>query len=117
TSSAHFALLDRKEGRPWATKLPFPTMCVSRVTTTDSVTGTVFDRLYRYRHGYYNHAEREFRGFGMIEETDSESFDRFQASGATNVVDATVFQAPVRTRTWYHTGAYVRGATILRQFA
>ena len=42
TSSAHFALLDRKEGRPWATKLPFPTMCVSRVETTDTVTGSNF---------------------------------------------------------------------------
>ena len=117
TSSAHFALLDRKEGRPWVTKLPFPTMCVSRVETTDLVTGSTFTRLYRYRHGYYDHIEREFRGFGMVEETDSESFDNFQASGASNVVDQTVFQAPVRTRTWYHTGAFIRGATILRQFA
>jgi RHS repeat-associated protein len=117
TSSAHFALLDRKDGRPWVTKLPFPTMCVSRVETTDTVTGSTFTRLYRYRHGYYDHIEREFRGFGMVEETDSESFDNFQASGASNVVDQTVFQAPVRTRTWYHTGAFIRGATILRQFA
>lgn len=52
----------------------------------------------------------------MVEETDSESFDNFQASGGT-IVDETVFQAPVRTRSWYHTGAYIRGAGILRQFA
>jgi RHS repeat-associated protein len=115
--SAHFALLDRRDGRPWATKLPFPTQCVSRVETTDTVTGARFVRLYRYRHGYYDHAEREFRGFGMVEETDTESFDDFQASGASNIVDETVFQAPVRTRTWFHTGAYIRGVGILRQFA
>jgi hypothetical protein len=117
TSSAHFALLDRRDGQPWATKLPFPTHCVSRVETTDSVTGTRFVRRYRYRHGYYDHVEREFRGFGMVEETDSESFDQFQASGASNVVNQAVFQAPVRTRTWFHTGAYLRGRSILRQFA
>jgi RHS repeat-associated protein len=116
TSSAHYALLDRKEGRPWVTKLPFPTMCVSKVETADTITGSHFTRLYRYRHGYYDHVEREFRGFGMVEETDSESFDNFQAA-AGNVIDQTVFQAPVRTRTWYHTGAFIRGATILRQFA
>jgi hypothetical protein len=117
TSSAHFALLDRKEGRPWATKLPFPTMCVSRVETQDTITGSSYIRLYRYRHGYYDHIEREFRGFGMVEQTDSETFDNFQATGANNVVDQRVFQAPVRTRTWFHTGAYIGGVTILRQFA
>jgi RHS repeat-associated protein len=117
TSSAHFALLDRRDGRPWATKLPFPVQCVSRIETTDGVTGARFVQRFRYRHGYYDHVEREFRGFGMVEQTDSESFDNFQASGATNVVDQTVFQAPVRTRTWHHTGAYIRGARILRQFA
>ena len=90
---------------------------MSRVETTDSVTGTRFVRRYRYRHGYYDHVEREFRGFGMVEETDSESFDQFQASGASNVVNQAVFQAPVRTRTWFHTGAYLRGRSILRQFA
>ncbi len=116
TSSAHFALLDRRDGHPWATKLPFPTQCVTCVESTDSVTGARFVRRYRYRHGYYDHVEREFRGFGMVEETDSESFDNFQASGASNVVDQTVFQAPVRMRTWFHTGAYLRGGRILRQF-
>lgn len=116
-SSTHYALLDKQAGRPWATKLPFPTMCVSRVQTEDSVSGARYVRELRYRHGYYDHAEREFRGFGMVEETDSESFEKFQKSGANNVVDASLFQAPVRTRTWYHTGAYINGVGILEQFA
>jgi RHS repeat-associated protein len=116
-SSCHFSLLDKKEGRPWATKLPFPTMCVSRVETSDSVSGSLFVQEYRYRHGYYDHAEREFRGFGMVEQTDAEAFDKFEKSGAGNVVDVALQQAPVRTRTWFHTGAYVNGARILGQFA
>jgi RHS repeat-associated protein len=115
-SSSHYALLDRREGRPWVTKLPFPAMCVSRVETRDAVSGCRFVQEYRYRHGYYDHAEREFRGFGMVEELDTETFERFAASGASNVVDRTVHQPPVRTRTWYHTGAFVDGAGILHQF-
>lgn len=116
-SSTHYALLDKQDGRPWATKLPFPTMCVSRVQTDDAMSGATYVRQYRYRHGYYDHAEREFRGFGMVEETDSESFEKFQKSGASNVVDASVFQAPVLTRTWFHTGAFINGVNILQQFS
>ena len=116
-SSTHFALRDKREGRPWATRLPFPTMCVSRVETTDAVSGRRYVQEYRYRHGYYDHEEREFRGFGMVEETDTESYDRFVAGGGSNVVDASLHQPPVRTRTWYHTGAFVRGARILDLFA
>jgi len=115
-SSSHYALLDKQEGRPWVTKLPFPTMCVSRVEARDAVSGSRFVQEYRYRHGYYDHAEREFRGFGMVEEIDTETFERFARSGAANVVDRSVHQPPVRTRTWYHTGAFVGGVGILHQF-
>lgn len=116
-SSSYYALLDKQEGRPWATKLPFPTMCVSRAETADTVASSLFVTTYRYRHGYYDHAEREFRGFGMVEETDSESFDLFRKSGASNAVDAAVHQPPVRRRTWFHVGAYIDGAGLLGQFA
>jgi RHS repeat-associated protein len=116
-SSSYYALLDKREGRPWATKLPFPTMCVSRTETTDSVSNSMLVSTYRYRHGYYDHAEREFRGFGMVEQTDSESFDLFRKSAASNAVDAAVHQAPVRTRTWFQVGAYISETRILRQFS
>lgn len=116
-SSSYYALLDRSEGRPWITKLPFPTMCISRTEVRDSVSGALFVREYRYRHGYYDHEEREFRGFGMVEETEGETYDRFSRSGASNIVPEPLHQAPARTRTWYHTGAFVRGAKILHAFA
>src|SRR5262249_33925978 len=116
-SSSYYALLDKSEGRPWATKLPFPTMCVSRVETSDSVSNSLFVQEYRYRHGYYDHEEREFRGFGMVEQTDTESFDLFQKSGAHNAVDNAVHQSPVRTRTWFHVGAFINEVGILRQFS
>lgn len=116
-SSSHFMLLDKSAGKPWATKLPFPSMCVSRVETTDSVSGSVFVQEYRYRHGYYDHTEREFRGFGMVEQRDTETFEKFAAGGGANLVDSSVHQPPVRTRTWYHTGAFITEGGILQQFA
>ena len=32
---------------------------------------------YRYHHGYFDGAEREFRGFGMVEQTDSHDGEEF----------------------------------------
>ncbi|HYM60376.1 MAG TPA: SpvB/TcaC N-terminal domain-containing protein, partial [Thermoanaerobaculia bacterium] len=116
-SSSHFALLDKRDGHPWATKLPFPTMCVSRTETRDTVAGTLLVREARYRHGYYDHAEREFRGFGMVEATDAETFEHFRPGAGHHLLDDSLHQPPRRTRTWYHTGAFVRGDTILGLFA
>jgi RHS repeat-associated protein len=116
-SSAHYALHDQRDGTPWATKLPFPSMCVSRTETRDLVSGSRFAQEYRYRHGYYDHEEREFRGFGMIEQIDTETFEHFSISGAANVVDTSLHQAPVRTRSWYHTGAFLRGERLATRFA
>lgn len=116
-SSSYYALLDKREGHPWATKLPFPTMCIGRVEISDSVSNSLFVQEYRYRHGYYDHAEREFRGFGMVEQTDTEAFDRFRKGGSNNAVDQAVHQPPVRIRTWFHVGAYLNQVGILRQFA
>src|SRR5262249_53007589 len=116
-SSSYYYLHDNATGRPWVTRLPFPTMCVSRQEHRDSVSSVRFVHEYSYRHGYYDHAEREFRGFGLVEQIDTEDFARFAASGAGNLVDATVHQAPVRTRSWFHTGAFLDGPGLLHQFA
>lgn len=112
-SSSYYYLRDKNEGAPWVTRLPFPSMCVSRHEHRDAISGTRLMQEYRYRHGYYDHTEREFRGFGMVEQVDTEDFARFSASGASNLVDATVHQAPVRTRSWYHTGAFLNGDGLL----
>jgi len=113
-SSSHYYLRDRAEGRPWVTKLPFPVQCASRHETRDSVTGARYVQEYEYRHGYYDHIEREFRGFAMVEQRDTEEFERFAGSGARNLLDATLHQAPVRTRSWFHTGAFAGADTLAR---
>jgi RHS repeat-associated protein len=105
-SSAQFLLDDLRAGRPWVTKLPFPVQCIAKVTMTDEVTRAYLTSEYRYHHGYYDHVEREFRGFGLVEQVDTETFDDFVKSGASNVVDQPLHQPPVLTRTWFHVGAF-----------
>lgn len=117
TPSTKYYLEDREAGRPWATKLHFPVHCLSRTETRDGVTGARFVSSYTYHHGYYDHAEREFRGFGRVDQVDTEEYDRFIQGGSSNVQSEPLHQAPVLTRTWSHTGADIAQAGILRQMA
>jgi len=107
-SSTQFYLEDKREGRPWATRLPFPVHCISQVTTTDEVSETTFSQSYRYRHGYYDHEEREFRGFGYVETLDIDK--------AIVSEQAALDQAPVLTKTWNHTGAWLRERILTEAF-
>ncbi|MCC6282066.1 MAG: VCBS repeat-containing protein, partial [Saprospiraceae bacterium] len=85
-SSTWFYLQDKKNGTPWITKLPFPVQVVAKTIVTESVTNVRFTAEYSYHHGYYDHAEREFRGFGRVDQKDTEYFDVFEQSGASNIV-------------------------------
>jgi RHS repeat-associated protein len=117
TPSTKFYIEDKLAGKPWVTKLHFPVHCVSKTTTEDKISGYKFTSEYKYHHGYYDHAEREFRGFGMVEQIDAEAFEHWQKSGATNITDATLHQEPVISKTWNHTGAFLQKDKILNQFA
>jgi RHS repeat-associated protein len=116
-SSSHYYLQDKQAGTPWVTKLPFPVQCVSKVKINDLVAGSYYTNEYNYHHGYYDSAEREYRGFGRVEETDTEDFASFVLSGATNVVEKDLHQSPVKTTTWFHTGAWVNEQRILDQYS
>ncbi|XEC94318.1 SpvB/TcaC N-terminal domain-containing protein [Paenibacillus tarimensis] len=117
TPSTTFYIDDKLAGRPWITKLHFPVHCISQTETRDRISGHRFVSSYRYHHGYYDHAEREFRGFGMVEQTDSELFDHWVKGEASNIVDQTLHQEPVITKSWFHTGAFISRECILNQFA
>ncbi|RQO30138.1 insecticidal toxin complex protein [Taibaiella sp. KBW10] len=107
-SSTQFYLEDKQEGIRWATRLPFPLHCIHTVSTYDSVSDSRFSQTYRYRHGYYDHAEREFRGFGYVETVDIDSVDH-----STHSLD----QEPVLSKSWYHTGAWIKEASLHETFA
>ena len=94
-ASTQFYLQDRLEGRPWVTKLPFVVHCVQRVENHDLVSNTTLVSTYRYRHGYYDGVEREFRGFAYVEQRDVES------------VVGEFDLPPVVTKSWFHNGAFL----------
>jgi RHS repeat-associated protein len=112
--STKFYLADKKAGRPWITRLPFPVHVVERVETVDRISRNRFVTRYAYHHGYFDGVEREFNGFGMVEQWDTESFAALDAD-ATNVDEAS-HVPPVLTRTWFHTGAFLDRDRISRLF-
>jgi RHS repeat-associated protein len=109
-SSTRFYLQDKHAGTPWVTRLPFPVHVVERVETVDAVSGNRFVTRYSYHHGFYDGVEREFRGFGRIDQIDTEEFAALTAGGtlppATNEDPASQVP-PVLTRTWFHTGIFL----------
>lgn len=112
-SSTHYYLQDKKNGTPWITQLPFPVQVVAQTIITETVTNVRYSTQYTYHHGYYDPAEREFRGFGRVEQTDTEDFDVFTAANPANEHH----QPPVLTKTWFHTGAFLDRERILSQFS
>jgi RHS repeat-associated protein len=109
-SSTRFYLADKRAGKPWVTRLPFPVHVVERVVTHDRLSGNRFITRHAYHHGYFDGEEREFRGFGMVEQWDTEEFAAFdgdgQAPDGTNI-DESSHVPPILTKTWFHTGAYL----------
>ena len=115
-ASTHFYIQDKLNGKPWVTKLHFPVHCISKTETRDIISGYRFISEFSYHHGYYDHGEKEFRGFGMVEQTDAEQFEDWVKGTATNIVDQELHQEPMVTKTWTHTGAFLRREKILQQF-
>jgi RHS repeat-associated protein len=108
--STKFYVADRLAGKPWITRVPFPVHVVERVETYDHISRNRFGARYAYHHGYFDGDEREFRGFGMVEQFDTEEFVALSAGSqfpAGENIDASSHVPPVLTRTWFHTGVYL----------
>ena len=117
--STKFYLTDKLAGKPWITKLHFPVHVVEKITVSDKWEKSRFATSYSYHHGYYDHYEREFRGFGRVEQIDVETFGEFAAGNSASPYisdDKTLYQPPVKTVTWFHTGAFLDKERILSQF-
>ena len=113
--STKFYLQDRRDGKPWATKVPFPVHVVERVTVKDRWRNTTFTTRYSYHHGYFDGVEREFRGFGRVEVVDAEDYGTFAAGNVDSpyiTPDQKLHQPPVKTVTWFHTGAFEERARV-----
>jgi hypothetical protein len=85
---------------------------VERVETLDHVSGNRFVSRYAYHHGYFDGIDREFRGFGLTEQWDTEELSAIgdvdlTASNPASNLDPASHVPPVLTKTWFHTGAFV----------
>jgi RHS repeat-associated protein len=119
-SSTEFYLADKAAGTPWVTRLPFPTHVVKRVEVYDEVSRNRFVTSYTYHHGFYDGLEREFRGFGRVDQLDTEEIASLATPGAfptgDNFNEASSVP-PVLTKTWFHTGVFISSQRISRHLA
>lgn len=135
-ASTKFYLEDRKQGRPWITKLPFPVQVLTRQEVYDQIAGNHFVTRNAYHHGYFDKIEREFRGFGMVEQWDTEDYETLQQNTlfegfgliqtsqgpvrdhhfASNWSEEVDIMPPVYTKTWFHNGYYRQGGKITKQY-
>jgi hypothetical protein len=109
--STKFYVQDRVNPRSrWKTPLPFPVHVVARVEVIDDISRCKLTTEYAYHHGYWDGSEREFRGFGMVEQFDTETFDLYKERGLHGAavdfspVEQVHFSLPTRTKTWFHQG-------------
>jgi len=88
-----------KAGKPPTCHVPFAMHLVSKKTQLDEITGNQLTQKFSYRQGYYDGIEREFRGFGLLLQVDSEvPPDDARLEG---------FATPSLTKSWFHTGQAV----------
>jgi hypothetical protein len=85
-----------KAGTPPVCHVPMALHLVSSQTRVDEITGNRLTCKFAYRQGFYDGVEREFRGFGLLLETDNET--------NPDDADAQGFTMPCLKKTWFHTG-------------
>ena len=101
--STKYYLDDEAKGQPWLTKLPFPVHCIEKVEILDRLNQCRYISTYSYHHGFYDRIEREFGGFGRVEQTDT---DYFAIENVLIMEDpSTVWRVPMQhVKSWFHTG-------------
>jgi hypothetical protein len=117
--STQFYVADKIAGTPWVTRLPFPVQVVERVEAFDWIGRSRLVNRYTYHHGYFDGYEREFRGFGRVDQLDTEEYrtdTAFRSGDAVNW-NAESWTPPMLTRTWFHTGAFEEARTVSQQYA
>lgn len=119
-SSVQFYLQDIREKNFWFTPLPFPVQVVAKTVSIDSISNTKLVSKFKYHHGFYDGKEKEFRGFGRVDQIDTEHFDEFSHTDESTPSPSNAIRAhhsvPVETRTWFHTGVYYEEEDLLARY-
>ncbi|WP_460164340.1 SpvB/TcaC N-terminal domain-containing protein [Pseudomonas sp. S2_F03] len=89
--------LDEKTSTHFTCHLPFPIQVVSQQSQLDEITGNRLNQFFRYFQAYYDGQDREFRGFGLLHQTDTE----------TGPDEDESFTAAALVCTWFHTGQQI----------
>ncbi|KAH7138741.1 insecticidal toxin complex protein [Dendryphion nanum] len=98
--STAFYLDDLEVGKPWATKLPLVVHCVARSEVFDHISESRYVTKYAYHHGCFDGVERDFCGFALVEQWDTET----TLSTGPVATGQPISLPPIHTKTWYHTG-------------
>jgi RHS repeat-associated protein len=85
-SALAHAARDREAGRPWRYPQPQPVQVVAAISRRDLTTGNRVGTRFAYHEGYHDAAEREFRGFAIVEQVDTETDDVGQGSPPARTV-------------------------------
>ncbi|HVH48178.1 MAG TPA: toxin TcdB middle/N-terminal domain-containing protein, partial [Labilithrix sp.] len=96
-------LRDRRAGRHWLSRLHFPVHVVRELVQTDAISRSTLRTRFAYHHGFFDGEEREFRGFACVDQTNDTIVG---PAGSTDSAEL-LRQPPVRTTTWFHTGAWL----------
>ena len=115
-SSTKFYLEDKKTGSPWLTKLPFPVQVVEKVISMDKITNTRFTSRFKYHDGFYDSMERAFKGFGFVENWDTEDYEELTKKDHQHPYKKESYVPPVYIKTWYHTGSQFKNSKISTQY-
>lgn len=97
STSTAYATADRLAGQPWRTTLPFPVHVVAATTTIDAHAHTTLTSAFTYHEGYWDPADREFRGFGRVEHSDTltSSIATIPSPGIARELDPLTARTPV----------------------
>lgn len=88
-----------EDNKPVISHLPFPLFLVTNQSQNDEITGNKLTQHFKYRRGVYDSVEREFRGFGLLIQTDNPT--------AGLDAQASLYNPPILTKTWFHTGQVI----------
>jgi len=94
---------------------------LEKVETIDHIGQTKLVTTYSYHHGYFDGPEREFRGFGRVDQYDTEQFAICSRADLHpdvnfNNVEKAYHVPPVLTKTRFHTGAYFEERQLMERY-
>ncbi|WP_387465323.1 SpvB/TcaC N-terminal domain-containing protein [Photorhabdus sp. RM323S] len=110
-SSAQFWLDEKAKaqdaGQTPVCYLPFPVHTLWKTETEDEISGNKLVTALSYAHGAWDGHEREFRGFGYVEQKDSHQLAQGSAPERT---------PPALTKNWYATGLPVIDSALSAEY-